>query len=363
MFGIYILKNNFVIISANPNPSSLEFNLLLDKSLTQLNAQAKKSPKEISLLMGNKLEPFIKEIIEENAIGTIFENSIELISGQKFPDIIANKFYGIEVKSTTQNHWKTTGNSVLESTRVEGVERIHMLFGKLGTPIEFRCRPYEECLSEVVVTHSPRYLIDMNLEKGATIFDKMDTQYDVLRNQTNPIKNIIEYYKSKLKPGEDVWWMGDDNSKSSSFIIRIWKNLNPEEKHKLKIKALAFFPELLSNNSDKFGRLAIWLVTNEGVVCPNIRDVFTAGGKTDLILRRETYKNVPRIFSTLIENIPDIFNIILNTSTLELSEHWNAKINEKNKMSCWIDLVSKEANKISDAKHLNLQKMIKKALT
>ncbi|WP_212744209.1 hypothetical protein [Maribacter sp. ACAM166] len=55
------------------------------------------------------------------AVGSEFENSIELIGGQKFPDIVAKKFYGIEVKTTTQNHWKTTGNSVLESTRVDDV--------------------------------------------------------------------------------------------------------------------------------------------------------------------------------------------------------------------------------------------------
>lgn len=116
-------------------------------------------------------------------MGQHFENTIELIGGQKFPDIVANKYYGIEVKTTTQNHWKTTGNSVLEGTRVDDVERIYMLFAKLASPIEFRCRPYEEVLSEVVVTHSPRYLIDMNLKVGNTIFDKIKMPYDTLRKK------------------------------------------------------------------------------------------------------------------------------------------------------------------------------------
>jgi len=112
---------------------------------------------------------------------------------------VAQNYYGIEVKTTTQNHWKTTGNSMLESTRVENVERIFMLFAKLASPIEFRCRPYEEVLSEVVVTHSPRYLIDMNLEKGKTIFDKIKMPYDTFRKQESPIRPIVDYYKSKLK--------------------------------------------------------------------------------------------------------------------------------------------------------------------
>ena len=64
-----------------------------------------------------------------------------------------------------------------------------MLFAKLASPIEFRCRPYEECLSEVVVTHSPRYLIDMNLAIGKTIFDKIKTPYNELRKKALMLKD------------------------------------------------------------------------------------------------------------------------------------------------------------------------------
>lgn len=158
-----------MIISANPEPHRKEFDSLLSSTIIELNSHAKKSSITVSNLLGRDLEPYVRDVMTDLAVGSPFENSIELIGGQKFPDIVAKRFYGIEVKTTTQNHWKTTGNSVLESTRVENVERIFMLFAKLAAPIEFRCRPYEECLSEVVVTHSPRYLIDMNLEIGKTI--------------------------------------------------------------------------------------------------------------------------------------------------------------------------------------------------
>ena len=162
-----------MIISANPEPNRSEFDLLLKATIDEMNIHAVRSAKTVSLLKGNKLEPFVRDVMVDLAFGTEFENSIKLVGGQKFPDIVAKKYYGIEVKTTTQNHWKTTGNSVLESSRVKDVERIFMLFAKLASPIEFRCRPYEECLAEVVVTHSPRYLIDMNLELGKTIFDKI----------------------------------------------------------------------------------------------------------------------------------------------------------------------------------------------
>lgn len=348
-----------MIVSINPDPNRKEFDLLLNSTISELNVHAKNSSKKVSTLLGRNLEPFVKDVMTDLAIGTAFENSIELIGGQKFPDIVAKNYYGIEVKTTTQNHWKTTGNSVLESTRVDEVERIFMLFAKLASPIEFRCRPYEEVLSEVVVTHSPRYLIDMNLEQGKTIFDKIKMPYETLRKKENPIRPIIDYYKSKLKPGEELWWMdAENNSKPSSIVIRIWNNLSLNEKKELKNRAMAYFPELFGNSSDKFGRLAIWLVTREAVVCPNVRDLFTAGGKDDYIVGKKTIHKVPRIFLNLFDNVPSIIEIILQTSAFELSEYWETKTTEKNKLFHWFELVAKHSNKIQDAKHLNIKQIL-----
>ncbi len=234
-----------------------------------------------------------------------------------------------------------------------------MLFAKLASPIEFRCRPYEECLSEVVVTHSPRYLIDMNLEKGKTLFDKIKTPYDTLRKNENPIKPIVAYYKSKLKHGEDLWWIDQENTKSSNLVIRVWNNLSIIEKQELKNKAMVYFPELFSNSSEKFGRFAIWLVTREAIVCPNIRDMFTAGGKGKIVIGKNVFSNVPRIFLNLFENFDSIIERLVLTSPSELSEHWGFKTTERGKVADWIELVAENSRKISDAKHLNIKEMLK----
>lgn len=348
-----------MIVSVNSDPNKRDFDLLLKSTISELNVRAKSSSKKVATLLGRSLEPYVKDVMTDLAIGTAFENSIELIGGQKFPDIVAKKYYGIEVKTTTQNHWKTTGNSVLESTRVDNVERIFMLFAKLATPIEFRCRPYEEVLSEVVVTHSPRYLIDMNLEEGNTIFDKIKMPYNALRKKENPIRPIVDYYKSKLKPGEELWWMdAENNSKPSSIVIKIWTNLLLKEKQELKNRAMAYFPELFGNSSDKFGRLAIWLVTREAVVCPNVRDLFTAGGKSDYVIGKKIYRKVPRIFLNLFDNVPSIIETIAQTSAFELSEYWEIKTTDKNKFFDWIELVAEHSKKIQDAKHLNIKQIL-----
>lgn len=351
-----------MIISANSEPNRHEFNLLLNTTIKELNNHAVKSPKKIETLLGRNLEPYVKDVMSDIAIGTAFENSIELIGGQKFPDIVAKKYFGIEVKTTTQNHWKTTGNSVLEGTRVEDVERIFMLFAKMASPIEFRCRPYEEVLSEVVVTHSPRYLIDMNLELGKTIFDKINMSYDTLRKKDNPIRPIVDYYKSKLKPGEDLWWMDTENSNASNFVIKTWGNLSSNEKQEMKNKAMVYFPELFGNGNNKFGRLSIWLVTREGIVCHNIRDLFTAGGKGSILVGKKTLTNVPKIFLKLVENIAFIYGTIVQTSSIELSEYWGIKTNDNKKVLDWIDLVSEHSKNIHDAKHLNIKQILTEKL-
>ena len=352
-----------MVVSLNSKPNKSEFEKLMHDTVQELNRWAQISPKKIAALSGNKLEPFVRDVMTELAVGTMFENSIELIGGQKFPDIIAKKLYGIEIKTTTQNHWRTTGNSILESTRIDSVERIYMLFGKLAEPIEFKFRPYEECLSEVVVTHSPRYLIDMNLERGNTIFDKIDTSYDILRKKKNPIKSIINYYKSKLKPGQELWWIDQEENKASNLVINIWNNLSVVERQVIKNKAMVYFPELFSGKSDKFARLSIWLVTNETIVCPNVRDNFTAGGKGDFVINGIVYEDIPRIFINLFSNLDIVLKTLVNTPSTELSNYWNVKTTENKKQSDWIDLIDRNSSTIYGTNHLNIKEMLSELIT
>lgn len=353
-----------MIVSLNSDPNKSEFDLLLNSTISELNIHSQKSSKKIETLLGRNLEPYVKDVMTDLAVGTVFENSIELIGGQKFPDIVAKKYYGIEVKTTTQNHWKTTGNSVFEGTRVDSVERIFMLFAKLASPIEFRCRPYEEVLSEVVVTHSPRYLIDMNLEKGKTIFDKIKMPYDTLRKKENPIRPIVDYYKSKLKAGEELWWM-DNQTDVGGLKLRFWTNVNKEEKQKLLVYGMILFPEIFGISQDKFNRFAFWLVSKHNIVCPNTRDPYTAGGTTEeLLIGSELYLKVPRIFLNLFNNTPAIVETIMQISAFELSEYWDDKTidnnvtTENSKLFDWINLVAEHAKKNQGAKHLNIKQIL-----
>jgi len=162
-----------MIISENRLPSLKEFERLMHSVDLFLNKDAKYRTAYYKKRSGLDLEEDVYHAVCHCAKGTPFEGTISLVSGKHFPDIVANQYYGIEVKSTQGDKWTSIGSSILESTRISNVERIFLTFGKLGGQITFLSKPYESCLSDIAVTHYPRYKIDMQLEHGQSIFDKM----------------------------------------------------------------------------------------------------------------------------------------------------------------------------------------------
>lgn len=162
-----------MILSTASKEEFNSFRALMKKTDVLLNEKANNEAGYFKDKSGKKLEVEVYNALEHCAKGTGFSGTIKLISGASFPDIIAKRYYGVEVKSTEKNHWQSIGSSILESTRNQEVKRIFLTFGKLGEPTEFRSKSYEDCLSEIVVTHYPRYRIDMQLqEKGEKTYSR-----------------------------------------------------------------------------------------------------------------------------------------------------------------------------------------------
>ena len=305
------------------------FNSILSNSIKQLKDDAIKRQDYYLTRGGVSLEKDVYNFLNINSKNTIFDGNIELISGQKFPDIVAyvnsNKAYGLEVKTTKSNTWRSIGSSIFEGTRVDNVKNIHLLFGKLSNPIEFKCRKYEECLYDVVITHSPRYLIDMNTEDSKSIFSKIGVEYNVLRMLDNPFNPIKKYFRKNLKNGEDLWWIENSDESISNLEIKLWNNLTQIQKEELRMSALAHFPFILSNDPKKYARLATWLVSKFSIVNYALRDTFTAGGQVSI-------KGVmfPQIFKHFLEKLGDIINIVKTIPKEDIYYYWeiNYSIND-----------------------------------
>lgn len=335
-----------MVISTNKQAETKEFEVLLGNMVQELKISANNSYSKIKSLHGSKLEKYSFCVLSELSKNTSFEGSIELVSGHYFPDIVAKKFYGLEVKTSKSGTWKTIGSSVAEGTRIKDIERIYLLFGRLTDPIDFRCRLYQECLSNVAVTHSPRYTIDMELPPGETFFDKINVPYDTLRKQESPLATIISYFKENLKPGETTWWLSSNDSKTTNAIVRLWSSLERAESELLVLKGFCLFPELLGKNRYKFHRMLLWLSTEEGIVVGNLRDQYTAGGKVLFNYKEKVY-TLPQVLYRLISKIELIPEILKDIDLQLLQEYWGiSSFNDR--LFLWAKLVSEKSSEISN---------------
>ncbi len=289
------------------------------------------------------------------AVGTIFEGTIRLISGHKFPDIVAYNYYGVEVKLTQQDHWTTMGNSILESCRIPGVERIYLLMGKLGGQMDVRFRVYYECVKDVAVTHSPRYLLDMNLPVGESVFDHLQLDYDHVRNAENPIQIFVDYYSKLLKPGEEpAWWMNPSQAqelKATPLRITFWKDLPKDMRVKILGEFFFLFPELFTGGSVKYEACALYLIKEYGVINASLRDVFSAGGKSIERFGEKTFKDCSSIYRHF-NLAKESFVTALKTLPLEICQSYNPQYRHlsplpEQRFTCWTKLFCASATKRS----------------
>jgi hypothetical protein len=273
-----------------------------------------------------------------------FEDCIEQTTAHAFPDIVARKLYGVEVKMTTGDKWISTGNSVLETTRIESVENIYMFFGKFGNKFEVRYRPYQECLYDIGVTHSLRYKINMELSIGQSIFEKMEVSYDVFRKDENSIQKLKEYYRKQLKEGEELWWIDPTSEENSvSPVITSFQSLEQEVKDRFINEVFVLFPEVLGSKRTKFERAAAYLITEYNSVSASLRDLFSAGGKVNIQLQGKRVK-VSQVFYKLFLRSRDIEQALNEIPKERLAYYWDIKI-ISNPLITWKDLVFKYSGK------------------
>jgi len=191
-----------------------------------------------------------------------------------FPDITFEN-YGVEVKTTQKDGWTTLGGSIMEGTKKEGIQIIYITFLKKGGAPEIKIGKYEECLSDIKVTHSPRYEINMLLEESDSIFHKLGIPYDEFSSSENKVKLLRKYYKEKLK-GSYPWWIEEDSDKISNIAIRELSSLSREDQIQIEIELIALHPEAVGS---EYTAASIYLLTKHNLFDKSMRDRFTAGGR------------------------------------------------------------------------------------
>ena len=341
---------------------------LLCNTLSYMNEKAKTTPATISKLNPNEVEKLSYNSLVEVAPSVNFpKDRIDLVSGHVFPDILLHDTsYGVEIKSTKDDKWTSIGSSVVESTRNADTERVYMLFAKLGGLPTFRCKPYQQCLSKIAVTHSPRYLIDMNLNEDNNIFALMNTDYDDFRtlDETEKINYIRNYYIEKAKTQgkhEMPWWMG----KASNVNLSFFADQPIEEKNILKAKALILFDSVFNdiNDRSKYKDLSLWLCTHHSLLCTNMRDIFTAGGNIKYIDGKQLVKPYPHIVGEVLRFLPlikDILNKPDEDILDSIKERWSFKFDNSNLFESWLDMIDYKFKSQKSLKDIPIRNLIER---
>src|SRR3954452_724776 len=94
---------------------------------------------------------------------------------QVFPDFCLGEF-GVEVKFTQNNTWRSVANSVFEGQRSRAVKHIYIVFGKMGGEREVRFARYDHCIVHVRASHVPRFEVD--LASSTNLFGSWGVTYE-----------------------------------------------------------------------------------------------------------------------------------------------------------------------------------------
>lgn len=359
------MEDNIITIRKRDKELALSaFDDFMSKTEKYLNIHAARAPKDYATLSASDLERVSVAAMREIAPATPFkETDIQLVAGQSFPDIMAGEYYGVEVKSTKSNHWTSTGSSIVESTRNATVEEIYLLFGKLGgEPPEFKCRPYQECLYDITVTHSPRYLINMEIAKDETIFHKMGTNYDELRTSSNAIARVRSYYRQKAiaeKKNEMPWWISSDDEVQnySNMNLRHIGTLTSTEKNDCVCQSLILFPNIIcDSNPNRYINVALWLCTFNGILVSNMRDLFSSGGMAKYVDDTKLPYPLPGIVIRIVNNaerVKEMLSIKNIYSILEAIKENNPDLLSKgidNTFEVWAEMMDANINTLLKSK-------------
>lgn len=254
-----------------------EFEKILNKICIKLTLKSRK----ILFTDAKQFENTVRELVIEAHIDLGVQVMLNP-PAQGFPDIAAGKF-GIEVKFTCNDTWRSVANSVLESNRVTEVEKIYIVFGKMGGVPEVKWAEYEKSVMHVRTSHVPRFEVEVFPVPAQSLFDKMQTSYDTFRTSpmAEKMQHIRQYARIRLKPGERLWWLEDTSEPEHTLPIqaRLYTKLNLSEKTKLRAEAVLLSPSVVSSSrsKNKYDDVVLYLLTYHGVLCHQARDLFSAG--------------------------------------------------------------------------------------
>jgi len=312
-----------------------EFEAIVSEVVERLNQTIRISGKFTS---SKQFEDTVRNVLASMGLTINYEPHPHV-----FPDISLGEF-GIEVKFTTNDTWRSIANSIFEGMRDLSVEHIYLIFGKMGGEAEVRWGKYDDCVIHVRTSHVPRFEVEMTAEES--LFEQMGTTYESFSKASDEQKMtyVRAYARKRLKPGERLWWLEEKEEQEHSLPlqVRIYMNLAQNEKRQLRAEAAILCPQIVkpSRAKDKYSDAVSYMLTYRGVLCPQARDLFSAGS---VALRTDGSRGGNYLLRALadIESEMRIAATTLEDSLFE--EYWGRIVPLEERISMWLAMADNYA--------------------
>jgi hypothetical protein len=307
-----------------------EFELLLDAAVERLRLEANQSRFSSS----KQFEDRVRQVLVDVSAGRLSPNTNP--HPHVFPDICLGK-YGIEVKFTTNDTWRSVANSVLESTRTAEVEHIYLMFGKMGGSPDVRWGIYEKCVMHVRTSHVPRFEVEIDARES--LFDKMKVTYKDFASYSleQKMQHIRKYARSRLGKGERLWWLEDAPGEAHTLPLsaRVYMTLPKDEQKRLRAEAALLCPEIVKPGSarDKYNDAVLYILTYHGVLCPQARDLFSAGSAGGTHRGRRGGNYVEEGLKTIQTEMEDA---ALRLDDALFLEYWGESVQPQQRITKWL---------------------------
>lgn len=322
-----------------------EFETLLDQAVQTMNQQA-----GAGMPGYNDSDEFEKTVLAQLRLSCQgIAEADPAYHDSAFPDIVVNGF-GVEVKFTSSSTWHGTGNSIFEGMRDEAANRVYLIYFRSDIS-EARWSRYEDCIKGVRISHSPRYMIDM--DGGGNFFRNLNMTLEEFKDLEMKQKMILvkDDVQKRLKKGERLWWFGDEQDHTIPVNVRLYRNLPARVQSDLRAEAALMCPEIFqgSRKRNKYDGIAIYLLTQHGVLASNVRDMFSAGSVAgperggDYVLR--SVKNNMQAIRRAAARLDDALFV----------EYWGENCLPDQRMTRWFELIDAARRTDPPSIHLKIE--------
>ena len=266
---------------------------------------------------------------------------------QEFPDIIIGNF-GVEVKYSDKNTWRSIANSIFEGSRKQGVDHVYLLFGKVGGEPEVRWGRYEDSIMHVRTSHVPRFEVEIDAKEP--LFKKLNISYNDFRvlSPEEKMPYIRDYAKRRLKSGERLWWIDDQpDARSLPLEVRLYTKLTQNEKRRYRAESAVLCPQILRSSrvKGKYDDITMFLLTYYGILCNQARDLFTAGS---VAMRASDERGGVYVLRALEDIENEMYEAFHSLEDALFVEYWGEKIPHEKRVEYWLNKADSYMKEWSD---------------